>query len=359
MNVGILGGGQLARMLALAGYPLGLKLVVLDPSSDACAAPVATLVLGAFDDQASLEQFAGLVDMATYEFENVPVESVRYLAGKLPVFPSPDALVASRDRLIEKGLFRELGIPTPAFLAVDNLENLKQAVSEIGLPSVLKSRTLGYDGKGQAVLYRSDDVLAAWELLGGVPCILESFVPFSREISVIAARGRSGETVFYPVSENTHRSGILHVSVCKPLDPMQKTAEEYSRRLFDRLDYVGVLALEFFDVGGALLANELAPRVHNTGHWTIEGAWTSQFENHLRAILNLPLGDASACGNCAMVNFVGHIPEAAAVLAIPGAHFHDYGKQLRAGRKLGHATVCADSEQVMLARLKRILALVA
>ncbi|MFW5813260.1 MAG: 5-(carboxyamino)imidazole ribonucleotide synthase, partial [Fibrobacterota bacterium] len=341
MKIGILGGGQLARMLALAGHPLGFEFVVLDPTEDACAASVAEQVIGAYDDQKMLEQFAESSDVVTYEFENVPAESVRYLTGKVPVYPSPDALAVSRDRLLEKNMFRELGISTPEYAAVDSLEDLKEAVSKIGLPAVLKTRTLGYDGKGQAVLHSTEEIEPAWSQLKSVPCILESFVPFTREISIMAVRGRNGETVFYSVSENTHRGGILHLSVSKPGDQMQHKAEEYSRKLLKRLDYVGVLGLELFDADGTLLANEIAPRVHNTGHLTIEGAQTSQFENHIRAVTGLPLGNTSARGFSAMVNFIGEIPDAASVLRIRNAHFHNYGKKPRKGRKLGHVTVCA------------------
>ncbi|MFP4164891.1 MAG: 5-(carboxyamino)imidazole ribonucleotide synthase [Chitinispirillaceae bacterium] len=358
MKVGILGGGQLARMLALAGHPLGLDFVVLDPAEDACAKAVAQHIKGAYDDEEKLRQFAESCDVVTYEFENVPAESVRFLTGKVPIHPSQDALAFSRDRLTEKNLFRELGISTPEYAAVDSLDDLREAVSKIGLPAVLKTRTLGYDGKGQVVLHSPEEVEPAWNQLKSVPCILESFVPFTREISVIAARSVTGETAYYPVSENTHRSGILHLSVNKPGDEMQKKAEDYIRKLLDRLDYAGVLALELFDADGTLLANEMAPRVHNTGHLTIEGSQTSQFENHLRAVLGLPLGSTSARGFSAMVNFIGEIPEAASVLKIRNAHFHNYGKKPRKGRKVGHATVCADNSEDLYEILSHILELV-
>ena len=358
MKVGILGGGQLARMLALAGHPLGLKFVVLDPAPDACSGVVAEHIVGAYDDPQKLKIFAEKVDIVTYEFENVPAESVRYLTNKLPVYPSPDALAFSRDRLREKTMFRELGIATPEFFAVNSLEDLEEAVQKIGLPAILKSRTLGYDGKGQFLLKKKEVLPAAWEQLAGVPCILESFVSFSREISIIAARACNGETVFYPVSENVHRSGILHLSTCRSDDPMQKAAESYSKLLLDKMEYVGVLALELFHSDGALLANEIAPRVHNSGHWTIDGAHTSQFENHLRAVLGLPLGDTSAYGHCAMVNFVGQIPHSKDVLAIKNAHFHDYGKEPRLSRKIGHGTVCSQREDEFRSSLEQLLALV-
>ncbi len=358
MIVGILGGGQLARMLALAGHPLGLKFVVLDPAPDACSGVVAEQVVGAYDDPQKLKLFADKVDIVTYEFENVPAESVRYLTDKLPVYPSPDALAFTRDRLTEKTMFRELGISTPEFYPINSLDDLQESVQKIGLPAILKSRTLGYDGKGQFLLKKNEDLPLAWEQLEGVPCILESFVPFSREISIIAARARNGKTVFYPVSENVHKSGILHLSTCRSDDPMQKAAENYSKLLLDKLGYIGVLSLELFHSGGSLLANEIAPRVHNSGHWTIDGAHTCQFENHLRAILGLPLGDTSAYGYCAMVNFVGRIPESKDVLAIKNAHFHDYAKEPRLGRKIGHGTVCSQREDEFGRSLEKLLALV-
>jgi 5-(carboxyamino)imidazole ribonucleotide synthase len=353
MNVGILGGGQLARMLALAGQPLGCTFTVLDPAPDACAASVANHIIGAYSDTGKLEELADSSDVITYEFENVPAESLRFLENRLSISPPSEALACSRDRLAEKTLFRELEIPTPQFSAVDSQADLLGAAEEIGLPSVLKTRTLGYDGKGQTVLRSRNEVNTAWSRLGEVPCILESLVPFTRELSILGVRGRSG-TAFYPVSENTHRNGILHLSICSLNDPLQKTAEEYSRRLLDRLQYTGVLALELFDVDGSLLANETASRVHNSGHWTIDGAETSQFENHLRAVLGLPLGETSARGFSAMVNILGSMPDPAAILGLPNTHLHDYRKAPRPGRKLGHATVCAKNRDALLETLDRL-----
>jgi len=344
-------------MLAIGGLPLGARFVTLDPAPDACASAAARHITGAYDDRGKLDQFAAMADVVTYEFENVPAESVAYLAEKLPVYPPARALAVSRDRLKEKTLFRELSIPTPDFRAVGSLDDLKLAARDIGLPAVLKTRTMGYDGKGQAVIKSIDGIESAWARVGSAECILESFVTFTREISVVAVMGRAGETVFYPVSENTHRDGILHHSVCRPGDPMQKTAEDYAGRLLEYFGYVGVLALELFDAGGALMANEIAPRVHNTGHWTIEGAETSQFENHIRAITGLPLGGSAATRVSAMVNFIGAIPPAQSVLKIKNAHFHDYGKAAKPGRKLGHATVCGDTVGDAEAGLEELLAI--
>jgi len=356
-TIGILGAGQLARMLALAGLPLGLRFVVLDPAPDACAAEVSTHIIGKYDDSEALSRFAGMVDVVTYEFENVPAESVAYLSDKLPVYPSPKALAVSRDRFTEKSLFVELGIPTPKFITVNSLDELKSAVSTIGLPAILKTRTLGYDGKGQSVIKSNEDIEKAWANAGGAPCILEAFVPFTREISVVAVRSINGDVRFYPIGENKHSGGILRHTICRLNDPMQSTAEELVSRLLKHFDYVGVLALELFDVDGSLMANETAPRVHNTGHWSIEGAQTSQFENHVRAVAGLPLGGTEALRNNAMVNFIGTIPKAAEVLQIDGAHFHDYGKAPRPGRKLGHATVCGDSDEAVNIGLEKLLRL--
>jgi len=361
MKIGILGGGQLARMLALGGHPLGATFVVLDPTPGVCASVVAEQVVGDYDDREKLEIFAKQADVVTYEFENVPAEGVKYLAaGKVPVYPSPQALAVSRDRLNEKTLFRELGIPTPNFAAISNLDDLKKAARDIGLPAVLKSRTMGYDGKGQAVIKTENDIEDAWEKVGRVECILEGFVTFTREISIIAVRSRTGEVLYYPVGENTHSGGILHHNAVVNGfdDPMQKVAEDYSRRLLDHFGYVGVLSLELFDANGVLMANEIAPRVHNTGHWTIEGAETSQFENHIRAIMGLPLGDTSPVGCSAMVNFIGAIPSAESVLTIKGAHFHDYGKSAKPGRKIGHGTIRGDVKADVLASLDKLLKLV-
>ena len=358
MIVGIVGGGQLARMLALAGYPLGLNFIFLDPAPDTCAAPLGEHLCGGYDDRALLAQLAARADVLTYEFENVPEESIGFLSGLAPVHPNANVLAAARDRLREKALFRELDIPTPPFAAVDTRADLERAAARIGLPAVLKTRTLGYDGKGQAVLRNAGDLDAASARLGGARLILEGFVPFDREVSVIAVRGRSGETLFYPLAENTHRDGVLRLSASRPGDPMQVLAENYARRLLDTLGYVGVLALELFQTGGTLLASEMAPRVHNSGHWTIEGAQTSQFENHLRAILGLPLGATAPVGYAAMVNFIGTMPDAGSVLAVPGVHLHAYGKQARPGRKLGHATLLADNCQDLQAGLDRLFALI-
>lgn len=341
MKVGILGGGQLARMIALAGYPLGVEFVVLDPSADACSTSMCEHLQGEYDDEALLAQLAARADVVTYEFENVPAQVADFLAAHTTVHPAPKALAVAQDRLVEKNFLRDLGIPTPAYAPVNTLAELEQVMPEIGWPAILKSRTQGYDGKGQSVLRSPADLAQAWEVLQGVPAIVEGFVPFSREISIIAVRNASGAMVFYPVAENLHRGGILRISECLAADPMQALAEDYASRLVAALDYVGVLALELFEVDGQLVANEFAPRVHNSGHWTIEGAETSQFENHVRAILDLPLGSTKPVGHAAMVNFIGGIPPLERLLRVKDAHVHLYAKAPRKGRKVAHVTARA------------------
>ena len=354
MRVGILGGGQLARMLALAGHSLGLEMVVLSSAPDDCAAGVAERISGRFDDPSALGVLAERVDVVTYEVESVPAQSIEFLSARVPVLPPASALVAAHDRLPEKRLFSDLGIPVPAFAAANDLGELERAVASVGLPAVVKTRTGGYDGKGQAVLHRHSDVPSAWTALGRVPVIVEALVPFVREVAITAVRGRDGTTAFYPLVTNTHRDGILRLSVCCPDDPLQALAREYSRRLADSLQYVGALTLELFEHQGTLWANEFAPRVHNSGHWTIEGAETSQFENHLRAITGLPLGGTAPVSACAMVNIIGDLPDVARVLAVPGAHLHVYRKQPRAGRKIGHVTVRATDRPTLQARLEQL-----
>ena len=359
MNIGIVGGGQLARMLALAGIPLGVRCTVLDPAPDACAGVAARLLRGAYDNPEGLATLARECDAVTFDFENVPAGAAHWLAERLPVAPPPQALACAQDRLSEKTLFRELGIDTPAFATVDSLEGLRAAVAQVGLPAILKTRRLGYDGKGQYRLHNDADIGLAWEALGGVPLILESLVLFQREISLLAARGRDDALAFYPLVENRHREGILRLSLAPHDAPaLEKAAREAVAALLRRLDYVGVLAVEFFVHRDRLLANEMAPRVHNSGHWTIEGAETSQFENHLRAVAELPLGDTGVHGHSAMVNCIGAFPELSRSLAL-GAHVHDYGKASRPGRKVGHLTLRADDRRALEAGLAPLLALVA
>jgi 5-(carboxyamino)imidazole ribonucleotide synthase len=374
VTIGILGGGQLGYMLALAGYPLGLHFRFFDPSPEAPVGRIASRVTAEFTDESALEKFANGLELVTYEFENVPVAAARFLAERVPVFPPPAALEAAQNRLGEKQLFQKLGIATTEFAAVTGPDVLDAAVERIGLPVILKTCRMGYDGKGQWILRTRDDLRRAKSDMpvGGsglgrdegseaahnaAEFILERFVPFSRELSVLAVRGRTGETAVYPLVENHHRSGILRLALAPAprLDPaIQRAAEDTVRSVFESLQYVGVLAIEFFEHDGRLYANEMAPRVHNSGHWTIEGAVTSQFENHLRAVTGLPLGSTSAIGSCAMLNLIGEVPEPAEVLSVRDAHLHLYGKLPRAGRKLGHVTLRAGSSEQLASRLAEL-----
>jgi len=358
MIVGALGGGQLGRMLALAAYPFGIQMRFLDPTEGACCSQLAELIVAPYEDAAALDRFADGIALATFEFENVPVEAVERLARRVPVYPPARALAVAQDRLSEKRLFEQLEIPVPPFAAVDSRDALQAAVEKIGAPSVLKTRRFGYDGKGQAVIRGAGDVDSAYAAVGGGDgMIVEQFVAFDREVSLVAARGRDGERVFYPLVENHHAGGILRTTMApapKLSAALQSLAERHVGAILESLEYVGVLAVEFFEREGRLYANEMAPRVHNSGHWTIEGARTSQFENHLRAILGRPLGATDAFGCSAMVNLIGTMPDPAAVLAIPDAHFHDYGKSPRPGRKLGHVTLRAEDAATLQARLARL-----
>jgi 5-(carboxyamino)imidazole ribonucleotide synthase len=357
VTIGILGGGQLGYMLALAGYPLGLHFRFLDPSPEAPVGRIAHRVTAEYTDVQALQRFAQGLEVVTYEFENVPVEAARLLAEKTVVYPPVNALEEAQDRLREKSLFKKLGIPTTEFAALGSPEEFDAAVKRIGLPAILKTRRMGYDGKGQWLLRTKEDVEKARRALPKVPLILEKFVAFNSEVSMLGVRSRNGEIAFYPVVENHHREGILRLSVApaqNATSELQRVAEEATRKVLETLGYVGVLCIEFFEVGGRLLANEMAPRVHNSGHWTIEGAVTSQFENHLRAILGMPLGSPAVIGQSVMINLIGEIPEESTVLAVPNAHLHLYGKVPRLGRKLGHVTVRADRADKLKQRLAEL-----
>jgi 5-(carboxyamino)imidazole ribonucleotide synthase len=357
MTIGILGGGQLGYMLALAGYPLGLHFRFLDPSPEAPVGRIAHRVTAEFTDEQALEKFAHGLQVVTYEFENVPVQAARFLAGCVPVFPAPEALEEAQDRRREKRLFQRHGICTTEFSEIAKHQDFDAAIKQVGLPAVLKTCRLGYDGKGQWLLRTPEDVERARPELPPVPMILEKFVPFTREVSILGVRGRTGETVFYPLVENHHRGGILRLSLAPApgLSPsLQQTAEEAARNVMEALNYAGVICIEFFEVDGKLLANEIAPRVHNSGHWTIEGAVTSQFENHLRAILGMPLGSTATVGYSAMLNLIGELPDAQQVLEVANTHLHLYGKSVRPGRKLGHVTVRADKLAKLQQRLNEL-----
>jgi 5-(carboxyamino)imidazole ribonucleotide synthase len=367
-TIAVLGGGQLARMIALAGVPLGCRFRVLDPEAAAGAGHCAELVVGAYDDPAAHARLVAGCTALTYEFENVPVATAEALQRVLPVAPPPMALAVSQDRVAEKTFLNRLGIATAPWRAVDDRAGFDAAVRDLGLPAVLKTRRLGYDGKGQAVVRSAADIEAAWTALGAPPLaagrpadlILEGFVAFQRECSLIGVRGRDGATAFYPLAENTHRGGVLRLSLAPGpgLDAgMQADAEAAMARVLAELDYVGVLTIEFFVYDGRLIGNEMAPRVHNSGHWTIEGAVCSQFENHVRAVAGLPLGSTAVRGHAAMVNLIGDLPDPAAVARLPGVHLHRYGKQPRAGRKVGHITLVEADRATLDRRLAELTAI--
>lgn len=340
-------------MLGAAAAKLGLECVFLDPSENPPASSVGRVIAAAFDDEAALASLADTCDIITYEFENVPARAIRAIGSKCPVYPPPQALEHAQDRLAEKRLFESLQIPIPGYREINSADDLRQAVESLGSPLVVKTRRLGYDGKGQAILNKAGEAANVVDVLGGQDLIAEQFVRFDREVSAIGARSVSGNIVSYPLSENEHRDGILRVSRAPAEDGQLKTAaDDYLDRLLTKLEYVGVLALELFVAGDQLLANEFAPRVHNSGHWTIEGARTSQFENHLRAIAGIPLADASVVGFPGMVNIIGSMPGDLSRFKAVGAVVHDYGKKARVGRKLGHATVVGDSPEDRDERLR-------
>jgi 5-(carboxyamino)imidazole ribonucleotide synthase len=354
-RVGIIGGGQLGRMLALAGYPLGIDCVLLDPDPNSPGARIAASITAALDDADGLRRLAESADVVTLEIENVSVDALNALAGFAHVRPCVAAVAAAQDRLAEKQLFRDLGIPAAPYVTIDRREDLARA-ADLGWPLVLKTRRLGYDGRGQRTARSIEELEAAWTELGARPSIAEGWVPFERELSLVGARS-SHAAVFYPLAENTHRDGIL-VSTVAPFEDeqLQRQAEGWLRAILERFDYRGVLTIELFATRDGLLANEIAPRVHNSGHWTIEGAETSQFENQLRAVLDWPLGDTKVRGHVGMLNLLGHMPPRERLLAFPGAHLHDYGKAPRPGRKLGHCTLLDASRPRLLERLDALRA---
>ena len=340
MHVGIVGAGQLGRMLALAGYPLGVHCLFLDRSADSPGAQIAPSLIGDLEDAALLAELAARSDVVTFDWENISGGALKPLEKITQVRPPRAALEVSQDRLAEKALFTRLKIPVAAHCAVDSREELIRATQKIGLPGVLKTRRLGYDGKGQYLLRAARDVEQAWAAIGAAGLIYEKFQDFSSELSLVAVRSARGQTVFYPLSCNTHGGGILRHSIAPFTNArLERSARLYTKRVMHALDYIGVLTVEFFVVRGSLIANEMAPRVHNSGHWTIEGCVTSQFENHLRAVCDMPLGSTRALGHTAMINFLGVMPDRERLLAIDGLAYHDYGKTPRPGRKLGHCTI--------------------
>jgi len=347
-RIGVLGAGQLGRMLALAGIPLGCRFSFLDPAADACAGTVGDLLQAEFSDLSAVRALAADVDVATFDFENVPADSARELTRIRPFHPPVSALECCQDRLSEKRLLGDLGIPVPDYHPVSARTDLLRATEQTGFPCLLKTRRLGYDGKGQVILRQMEDLEPAWQKLGGRDLILEAFVPFEFECSLLAVRDATGQVRFWSLTRNVHEGGMLVLSRPGGISgELQREAENMATLLLEHWGYVGVMAVEFFVFDGKLLVNEIAPRVHNSGHWTIDGSKTSQFENHLRAILGLPLGDTSMDSSSIMFNWIGEMPDRARLLALPGLHWHDYGKVPRPGRKIGHATLVAPDPEAL------------
>ncbi len=358
LRIGILGGGQLGRMMALAGYPLDLAFSFYD-SNPACPSAALGERFGDADNStSSLDAFIDSADVFTYEFENIPAEWVERIAAKKQVFPGVKSLSVSQNRLNEKKLFADLKIPSARFADIRSESDLRNAVSTLGLPLVIKTVTMGYDGKGQFLLKTEEQIAQAWGELGAqAPLIAEEFVHFKRELSIIAVRGRDGKTVCYPLTENVHHRGILSHSIAPAPQvdsDTQLTAERYISAILHELDHVGAITLEMFDTRHGLFANETAPRVHNSGHWTIEGARCSQFENHVRAVAGLPLGATTCDRPTAMLNIIGQHPDANTILSIKDAHLHLYGKSERDGRKLGHITLTANGHHELAAGIAQI-----
>lgn len=354
-RIGIIGAGQLGRMLALAAYPLDVTVSFVDRDADSPGGRVGPIRPAALDDREALTALAAEIDVLTFDIENVSTDVLAELGARVPVRPSGDVVAVAQDRLAEKRLFGEIGIATAPYVAIDAAADLAAAAATLGWPIVLKARRLGYDGRGQRIVAAEPELAAAWDELGRVPAIAEGWVGFERELSIIAVQGDAGERVFYSLSENRHENGILAETLA-PYDDarLQREAERCAAAILARYDYRGALAIEFFEAGGKLIANEMAPRVHNSGHWTIEGAETSQFENHVRAILGWPLGITHARGHAAMLNLLGSMPAAPRVLAVRGAHLHDYGKAPRPARKLGHVTLLDGNRERLLERLETL-----
>tara|TARA_E500000318_G_scaffold12972_3_gene11940 strand:- start:435 stop:1559 length:1125 start_codon:yes stop_codon:yes gene_type:complete len=359
-RVGIIGGGQLALMLAQSVEKLGVRCTVLDPNERCCARAVCEQIVGEYDDPDALKQLAACSDVVTYEFENVPAAAGEVIKPIKPIHPNPDALGYAQDRHLERTMFKDLDIAIPNYRAVDDVESLESALAELGTPAILKARSLGYDGKGQVLINDASTAAEAFATIGSVPAILDQFVEFERELSIVATRSIEGNIAYYPLSANVHRGGILRVSKAPARDVNEhliEQAQHAARQILNRFDYVGTIAVEFFQIGtgedATLVANEIAPRVHNTGHWTIEGAETSQFENHMRAVMGMELGSAAPVGHSAMVNIIGDEPRPGALESMPEAHVHMYGKSPRAGRKIGHVTLNAPSADELDALLER------
>lgn len=358
MKIGVIGGGQLGRMMAQAGTRLGYQFMFLDPSEDPCAADLGEHLRADFDDPHALRQLSEQCDVVTFEFENVPEEAIALLESKARVFPSALALGTARDRLNEKTLFSKLNIETAPFLNIESQADIDAALATLSVPFILKTRTLGYDGKGQLRVKQPSDAKNAFELMGSVPLIAEGFVQFDHEVSQVATRSQSGEMAFYPLANNVHVEGILDISTPVTDHPLTAAAQTATQQVAEALGYVGTLAIEFFVMGDHLIANEMAPRVHNSGHWSMDATPCSQFENHIRAISDLPLGATEATQACVMLNAIGQMPPLVELAKVSGLHIHDYRKAPRSGRKVGHINLTASNPSDLEARLTSIQSLV-
>jgi 5-(carboxyamino)imidazole ribonucleotide synthase len=342
-------------MMALAAYPLGIECRFVDSQPLAPGGLIAPLRVAALDDETELKALAQEVDVLTFDIENVSVQALELLSSIVPVRPPPAIVARGQDRLLEKQMFESLGIPTAPYLAIDSAEDLTRAAAELDWPIVLKARRLGYDGRGQRIANSADELAGAWQALDASPAIAEAWVEFECEVSLIGVRGQTGQIAFYPLSENRHRDGMLESSIAPfSADGPQAQAQSWMTTMMEQHDYIGVLTIEFFVTAAGLIANEIAPRVHNSGHWTIEGAETSQFENHVRAILGLPLGSTRTHGTALMRNLIGSVPPLGKLLAIDGLHLHDYGKEPRPARKVGHCTLLAPDRPTAIERLSEL-----
>lgn len=360
MKIGLLGGGQLGMMLAEAATPLGHACVFLDSSATACAAPFGTLLIGAPDDPAMLQTLAKQSDVVTFESENIPVSSIEIVEKLVPVFPAKNALRDCQDRFLEKQLCEAIGVPVAPYATVDTVDDLATAVEKVGMPCILKTRTLGYDGKGQVVIQSEADMGSARRLVQSQPCIVEQKVSFVREVSVIASRDQQGNIATYPLTENIHKEGILHISRAPATasDALTRNATSIIEKVLTHYNYVGTLTIELFEVAGeTLLINELAPRVHNSGHWTIEGAETSQFANHVRCITGERVGPTTPLGHAAMVNVVGTPIDVSSLQGMDGVFVHLYGKEPRPKRKLGHVTIVHQDAAYVEDCIEKVLTL--
>ena len=366
-TIGILGGGQLGMMLARSAMQLGLRCVFLEDAPNSPASLYGKVYRGN-----ELAQFIADSDVFTLEFENTPVATAKELASltnKHGMFPSPIALEVAQDRLAEKALFNQLKIDTVPFVAVGSFDELKHACTKLGLPLVLKTSRGGYDGKGQYIIRNNDDIIHAWNELGSAttgqggltntpaPLIAEGFIDFSHEVSIIATRSKTGDICYYPLVQNEHTQGILSKTTAPAPNTqhLNTQAQDNIKKILEHFDYVGVLTLELFVTDSGLIANEIAPRVHNSGHWSIEGAYCSQFENHIRAVAGLPLGSTDIVKPSVMLNIIGHYPDEQTLLDIDGVHYHHYHKDERAGRKIGHITVMSDDLTSTVTQVEQLL----